>query len=56
MIFGREGNMAWSGEVTALYRDGTFEQVPLLFRHRIMLWWAWITRWVKWNEITFGWV
>jgi len=30
-IFGRERNMQWSSEVTALYLDGTFKQAPPLF-------------------------
>jgi hypothetical protein len=34
LIFGREGNMTWCGEVQALYLDGTFKQAPPLF-HQI---------------------
>ena len=31
LIFGRDGNMAWCGEIEVLYLDGTFKQPPPLF-------------------------
>ena len=31
LIFGRDGNMAWCGEIEVLYLDGTFKQAPPLF-------------------------
>ena len=29
-LFGRQGNMAWCGDMQALYLDGTFKQAPPL--------------------------
>lgn len=34
LVFGRERNMEWSGEIRSLYMDGTFKQSPPLF-HQI---------------------
>ena len=36
LIFGRDGNMAWCGEIEVLYLDGTFKQAPPLF-HQVYI-------------------